>query len=185
MTSDLNRKGTKGTSVADSQCRSNGPTSAQAQMNVFCNYCGHEAKLVGGEVIYPHRPDLHHLKFWSCVPCGAFVGTHADSKRHAPLGGLANAELREWRRRVHKVFDALWRRKMQHDGCSKSQARKAGYKWLAEQLGIQPKNCHIGMFDEKTCAKALDVCGVIGKGKVGFDPNAHKCSDIKGRAGDE
>src|SRR5436309_3529676 len=39
-----------------------------------CPYCGHFARLVGGDVIYPHRPDLSELWFWQCAPCDAHVG---------------------------------------------------------------------------------------------------------------
>lgn len=38
-----------------------------------CPYCNQPSVLVGGSVVYPHRKDLRHLKFYSCQPCGAFV----------------------------------------------------------------------------------------------------------------
>lgn len=41
-----------------------------------CPYCGKPAQLVGGDVIYPHREDLHEKKFWLCTPCNAYVGCH-------------------------------------------------------------------------------------------------------------
>lgn len=63
-------------------------------MKVVCDYCGADAKLVTGDVIYPHRHDLRARRFWQCVPCDAYVGTHANSLNHHPLGRLANAELR-------------------------------------------------------------------------------------------
>ena len=64
-------------------------------MTVLCDYCGGAAKLVGGEVIYPHRPDLAELKFWHCAPCRAYVGCHRKNKKHGqdgmqPLGRLAS-----------------------------------------------------------------------------------------------
>lgn len=34
-----------------------------------CDYCNGDAWLVSGVVIYPHRPDLHGLKFYYCADC--------------------------------------------------------------------------------------------------------------------
>ena len=125
-----------------------------------CPYCEQPAELVPGGAIYPSRAELHERWFWSCKPCGAHVGTHLRSKQHHPLGTLANAELRAARRRVHGTFDALWLRKQRVTGCTKSDARAAGYRWLAEELSIADaaKHCHIAMFDLETCAKAIHIC---------------------------
>lgn len=76
---------------------------------VVCAYCDRQAKLVTGVALYPHRSDLSHMWFWQCSPCDAWVGTHRDSKEHAPLGRLANAELRFWKRRAHAAFDPIWK----------------------------------------------------------------------------
>ncbi|MFV9178163.1 zinc-finger-containing protein, partial [Serratia marcescens] len=43
---------------------------------VTCDYCGKPAALVRGFVIYPHRKDLANGYYWSCDPCGAYVGCH-------------------------------------------------------------------------------------------------------------
>lgn len=40
-------------------------------MSVICDYCDKPAELVTGAEVYPHRPDLHHKKFWLCKPCDA------------------------------------------------------------------------------------------------------------------
>lgn len=74
-----------------------------------CPYCGQQASLVSGKEIYPYRPDLHDRMFWLCRPCDAYVGTHKNSKRHVPLGLLANADLRWARMRAHAVFDGYWK----------------------------------------------------------------------------
>lgn len=60
---------------------------------MICSYCNNEAKLVSGNVIYPHRPDLAYLRFWQCAPCAAYVGCHKGTTK--PLGRIANAELRQ------------------------------------------------------------------------------------------
>lgn len=128
----------------------------QSRKVLMCPYCDREAELVPGIVIYPRRPDLTHKRFWRCKPCDAWVGCHDGTER--PLGRLANAELRQAKQEAHAAFDPLWKRKMERDGCSKGKARGAGYKWLADQLGIDRKRCHIGMMDAETCRRVVEVC---------------------------
>ena len=116
-------------------------------MTLRCPYCERPAELVSGDAIYPHRPDLFGFKFWLCEPCGAYVGTHKNSKDHAPLGRLANAELRRLKQKVHAAFDPWW-----HSGLMK---RGTAYAKLADLLGIEQRECHIGMFSEDRCREAL------------------------------
>lgn len=113
----------------------------------ICPYCNAVAKLVTGKVIYPHRPDLFRKKIWQCAPCDAIVGCHGTSD--TPLGRLANAPLRHKKQAAHAAFDPIW----------KSGARKRGgaYGWLADQLGIAHKDCHIGEFDEATCERVVQI----------------------------
>jgi hypothetical protein len=118
-------------------------------MNVRCDYCGNPALLVSGSAIYPHRPDLKHLQFWNCEPCGAYVGCHKNSPRHVPLGRLANEELRTWKKQAHANFDPLWK-----TGLMK---RRAAYAWLAEQMKLDFKSCHIGMFNVGQCKDVVRI----------------------------
>jgi len=119
-----------------------------------CPYCGKKAELVSSVKVYGRD----HGNLWICHPCQAWVGVHKNDGLNRPLGRLANAELRQWKRAAHRAFDPLWQRKIERDGCSKSQARKAGYTWLAAELGIQFDKCHIGMFDVDLCEKVVEVC---------------------------
>jgi hypothetical protein len=48
---------------------------------------------------------------------------------------------------------------MVRDGVSQKEARKAGYKWLAEKLGIAGKDCHIGEMDAATARRVVAICG--------------------------
>lgn len=128
---------------------------------LLCPYCDQPASLVAGRAIYPYSRDLATKPYWFCAPCKAWVGCHDGTTR--PLGRLANAELRSWKQAVHAAFDPLWQAKMRRDGCTKGKARGAGYKWLAEQLGIDRKRCHVGMFDVATCRRAVEICSAIGK----------------------
>ena len=131
-----------------------GPTQADTAPSVAeggvirCDYCGGEAKLVTGRAIYPHRPDLFAKHFYQCDPCGAYVGCHPGTTN--ALGRLANADLRAAKSSAHAAFDPLWR-----EG---SMTRKQAYAWLADQLGTQRTECHIGMFDLQTCQRVVEIC---------------------------
>src|SRR5579864_8987758 len=123
-------------------------------MKVVCVEDGQTAELVPGSKVYPHRPDLYAKWFWVC-PCGAKVGCHQLTKN--PLGSPANATTQGLRRRCHVAFDALWQAKVDLQGSTRKQARKAAYLWLSDQLGLEPKGCHFGMMDAATCRRALEV----------------------------
>lgn len=114
---------------------------------VTCNYCGRRAERVTGADVYAGRADLADKFFYRCRPCDARVGCHPGTDR--PLGALATRELRRMRIVVHDVFDRLWQ--------SKQMTRGQAYAWLRAELGLGPDECHIGMFDERRCAMALDA----------------------------
>lgn len=111
-------------------------------MELTCPYCGATAVLVTGREVYPHRPDLYGKAFWRCGPCDAWVGCYPGTTN--PMGRLADAELRRAKQNAHAAFDPLWRRGVY-------PSRTAAYQWLASQLGIHPRDCHIGMFDAPRC----------------------------------
>lgn len=116
-------------------------------MKVVCDYCGNEARMVGGLEIYPHRRDLAILKFYLCDPCDAYVGTHRNTNPPQPLGRLANAELRKAKKAAHAAFDPLWR--------SGRMNRHQAYKHLAQLMELPPKDAHIGMFTIEQCHRVV------------------------------
>jgi hypothetical protein len=63
--------------------------------------------------------------------------------------------------KAHAAFDPLWQGKIRRDGCSKTQARRAGYQWLSEQLGIPTNITHIGYMNVDECKKVVDVCEAV------------------------
>jgi len=117
-------------------------------MVVNCPYCQAEAELTTGKEIYPHRKDLYDLKFWICRPCGAYTGTHKQSKEHAPKGKLADEALRKTRMRAHRMFDPLWE--------SGYMTRNNAYAWLQEKLGWDKKP-HIGFMDIEECERVIEL----------------------------
>jgi hypothetical protein len=127
----------------------------RAVMAPICPYCNSAAELMRDSTpVY----GMDYGPVWICRPCNAWVGVHKDSPRFAALGRLANAELRKAKTAAHDAFDRLWQAKIQREGCSRKTARRAGYRWLAEQLGIPGKECHIGMFDVATCRRVVEIC---------------------------
>lgn len=120
-----------------------------------CNYCGRKAVLVLDDEVYAQSYGGH---VWLCRPCKAWVGTHKNSPRHAALGRLAKAELRRMKITAHAHFDALWTAAMKLRGWNKGVARVAAYRWLAREMEMDMKSCHIGMFDEAQTARVIEIC---------------------------
>lgn len=118
-----------------------------------CDYCGRPAQYVGGDVVYPHRPDLYDKKFWVCQPCDARVGCHSHGDGKTPLGRMANAELRAAKQEAHAAFDPLWK--------TGERSRSDAYSLLSYRLGINKKDCHIGLFDIPTCRKVVVICNQL------------------------
>ncbi len=120
-----------------------------------CTTCDRDAELTDSAEIYGRS----YGPIWICRECRAYVGCHPGTTK--PLGTLADAETREWRSKAHAAFDYLWRIKMQREHCSRNKARSAAYRWLSEQLGIEPEQCHIGMMSASQCRKVVDLCAAV------------------------
>ncbi len=75
-------------------------------MKVICPYCGSQAVLKDAAVIY-RRFGLGQVYVCPTAECDAYVGVHEGTTK--PKGSLANASLRNLRKKVHAVFDPLWR----------------------------------------------------------------------------
>ena len=88
-----------------------------------CPYCGRETELVDSAEIYGGRS---YGMVYLCRPCNAYVGCHDGTTR--AKGRLADAELREWKKRAHEAFDPIWQ--------NRHMGRKEAYAWLSERLGM-------------------------------------------------
>lgn len=85
-----------------------------------------------------------------CKPCNAYVGCHNNSRK--PLGTMANAETREWRKKAHAIFDQLWK--------TKKMSRDKAYGLLKKQFGL---DVHIGECDIEWCKKIIDYLTPLSK----------------------
>lgn len=119
-----------------------------------CGECGAAAEMVGGDRIYPHRPDLSEKRFYLCA-CGAYVGTHPGTCQ--PLGTPASNATRRARSEAHAHFDALYKEvgRRKPDGGS---PRKRAYRWLAAKMDLHIDDCHIGMMDAAQAARVVELC---------------------------
>lgn len=118
----------------------------------FCPYCGQVAVLLISSAKLYRGTDYGAA--WACPSwpeCDSYVGCHPGTTD--PLGRLANKELRRAKSKAHATFDPLWKNSKPKKG-----ARGRGYRWLAQQLGIEPADCHIGMFDVETCQRVVKLC---------------------------
>lgn len=113
-------------------------------MNKPCDYCGRPTLYTDSAVVYSRSYGM----IYYCPPCSAWVGVHRGTNK--PLGRLANAELRGWKKKAHAAFDPLWQQGHMN--------RHAAYAWLAQQLGIPEKQTHIGMFDVHQCQQVVRIC---------------------------
>ncbi len=112
---------------------------------IYCDYCSRRAEYVDSAVIYGKSYGMIYL----CRSCNAYVGVHKGSDK--PLGRLANAELREWKKRAHAAFDPIW----QYGRFRRR--RNAAYEWLAEKMGLTKEETHIGMFDVPQCKQVIQI----------------------------
>jgi len=124
---------------------------------VLCPYCKKEATLTSSEAIY----GKHFGMIYLCYPCDAWVGVHKDTDH--PLGTLANAELRDWRKWAHKEFDPIWQKRFEEGSKTnprykKAMARGGRYKRLSILMEIPMHQCHIGMFDVDQCKEVVRLC---------------------------
>jgi len=126
--------------------------------NPTCHYCGEPCTWSSSSShIYSGR-DFGPV--WECRACSAYCGCHKQGKppHRRPLGTPANRQDRELRKQAHALFDPLWPRVAQRDDISKGHARSRAYIWLAGELGIEPRDCHIGMMHGADLEKVIACC---------------------------
>lgn len=123
-------------------------------MKIYC--CGCEAdvdaRLTNGAEIYPHRVDLYSLPFWKCDACRNFVGCHyKTSSRTRPLGCIPTPEIKEARKRIHKILDSIW--------MNGKMARKKVYALISDMIGYEYHTAEIKSLKEAEKIHAI-VCEI-------------------------
>jgi hypothetical protein len=117
--------------------------SPSVEKKVICPYCNEPAEWVDNAEIYGKRYGKSYMMYW-CRKDDAYVGCHNNTRE--PLGHLANRELREWRKKAHRILDPLW--------ISEGKGKRAKvYAWLSRSLG---KATHVGESDIETCKEIIN-----------------------------
>ncbi len=112
-----------------------------------CPYCGSEARWVENKEIYGKNYG-NSFMCYLCKPCDAYVGCHQNTKR--PLGSMANAELRNLRKKAHSIIDPYWK-----DGMYE---RKEMYGKLSKALG---REVHVAESNEDQCKEIIEKANSI------------------------
>lgn len=107
-----------------------------------CPYCKQEAEWVENKEIYGKNYGKSYMSYF-CRACDAYVGCHQNG--HAPLGTMANRNLRDLRKQCHLLFDRWWK--------SGKITRKGAYQLLEQKTGVK----HIAWTNEKECHKIINL----------------------------
>lgn len=152
-------------------------TERLAGESVACPYCSQPAQFLESSASLYRGRDFGPV--WICRPCAAWVGCHPGTNK--PLGIPADAATKAARSVAHTAFDRLWKEiassyvlnsalgrgaKKRNEYRIRKRGRTRAYRWLAEQLGITPEDCHIGAMDAATCARVAELCGPMDAEKV-------------------
>jgi hypothetical protein len=109
-----------------------------------CIYCNAPVIFTDSKIVYGKS----YGNIYLCSLCDAYVGIHKDSDE--PLGRLADAVLRHWKKQAHDAFDQLWK------GKSKIMKRHEAYKLMQNLMGLDPDFAHIGLFNEEQCQELIE-----------------------------
>lgn len=113
-----------------------------------CNRCNKMTVLVvNNSTIYGKQYGKWPFAYL-CSNCHSYVGMHPNT--FIPLGTLADEVTRAARRDCKVSFESVWKTGL----LSRSEA----YKWLAQELGISPGDCHFGWFEADVCFRAKTIC---------------------------
>lgn len=95
-----------------------------------------QARLTDGREIYPHRPDLFALPFWTCDACGNVVGCHHKTRdRTRPLGVIPTPEISRSRQLIHSKLDPVWRDgRMSRDKLYAALSKAIGQEFHASSI---------------------------------------------------
>jgi len=127
---------------------------------VGCGCCGADmenVRLTNEHAIYGRKYSKYSKAYiWICTRCKAYVGCHRDTTE--PKGTLADRETRAARKQAHLWFDTIWKYYEEVKQWPRKKARGKAYKWLAEELHIDPIDCHIGMMDRHEALRVAKAC---------------------------
>ena len=132
------------------------PTSTvegKAFMGSPCPYCDGKMSLTDSGRLYGES--YGWLYVCSNHPeCDTYVGCHQGTQ--IAMGTPADRQLRNVRRKTHKLFDRVW-----HGRGNRQRRRCNAYKRMRELLCISEERAHIAMLSVEEC---LRLCHAIQDG---------------------
>lgn len=117
-----------------------------------CRYCGSDVDLVTHEEFYGQSYDGGG-KLYVCTSCHARVGLHGAGTSHptdAPLGLLADAELRRLRSAVHEHLDPMWKENPTPRG-------EVYTFFFGHMMDLPEHGRHVGMLTKDECRTAIRI----------------------------
>lgn len=108
---------------------------------VICPYCNKPAVYCNNSEVYGRQCGKSYMCYF-CRDCNAYVGTHNNT--YAPLGTMANRELRQMRINTHRAIDGYWKSGL----CTRDKI----YKLLHQ---IFEKPVHVGSSDMDMCRQII------------------------------
>jgi hypothetical protein len=123
-----------------------------------CPTCGSAAQLLDAAAVLGSARGASTYA-WACAQwpvCDTYVACWRDTT--VPVGSLADRETHEARAAAHTAFYRLWIKGWARGDLSKAEARRAGYRWLAAELGRARRGCHISWLDAETCREVIALC---------------------------
>lgn len=109
---------------------------------MICTYCNKEAIWCENKEIYWRNYGKSYMCYY-CKDCDAYVWCHNNSKK--PLWTIANKELRQLRKKAHRLFDPLWK--------EWTMSRGKAYRILDKEFW---KEIHIGESDNDMCKNIIN-----------------------------
>jgi len=88
--------------------------------------------------------------FYRCERFPTCSGRHSAHDDGRPHGVPAGSETKHLRTVAHAALDELVR--------ARRWRLADAYRWLAREMRLSYKECHIGRFDLATCNRAIEIC---------------------------
>jgi hypothetical protein len=124
-----------------------------------CVECGGRGKITPGNRLFPADSHRAAMVFFRC-DCGAFASCHPGTA--IPCARPANGHTRYLRHKAHEAFDPLWMGYGSGSGRTKGvatgKARKRAYRWLAQEMGLEIQDMHIGLLNADQCRRVIELC---------------------------
>ena len=117
----------------------------ESHVPLQCDICGAPTRLVHNLEIYGRPVGVWE---WHILCTDEQCGAHVETRPGTAVasGRMSTPETRRARISAHRVFDRLW---------STPHQRRNAYAWLAEQMGLTVRQCHIKLFDYDQCQEVI------------------------------